>query len=129
MRHLVTLFTILLAFSLQSQDNGSVSGKILDAELYNEPLLMASISLKGTAWSARTNFNGNFEISDVTPGKYIMQIRFLGYEDVLLPIVIDQDNTTHINHSLKAKTLALPPDMVETDLISSKISPVTSNLK
>lgn len=128
MRYIVVLFIILLAFSLQAQDKGVVSGKILDAERYNEPLLMASISLKDTDWSTRTNFNGNFEITDVKPGKYMMQIRFLGYEDVFLPIVIDKDNTTHINHSLKAKTVTLP-DLVETDLISSKISPVSSNLK
>jgi iron complex outermembrane receptor protein len=128
MKYLIALFAILFAFSLQAQDKGVVSGKILDAERYNEPLLMASISLKGTAWSTQTNFNGNFEITDVTPGKYIMQIRFLGYEDVFLPIVIGQDNTTQINHSLKAKTLTRP-DMAETNLISSKTSPVTSNLK
>ena len=127
MRHLVTLFTILLAFSLQAQENGAVRGKILDAELYNEPLLMASISLKGTDWNTRTNFNGNFEITDVRPGKYIMQIRFLGYEEVFLPVVIDQDNTTYINQSLKAKTVTLP-DIAETDLISSKTNSSTSNL-
>ena len=128
MKQVFFLLVIALTLSLQAQDNGAVSGKILDAELYNEPLLMASISLKDTDWSTRTNFNGNFEITDVRPGKYIMQIGFLGYEDVFLPIVIDKDNTTHINHSLKAKTVTLP-DLVETDLISSKISPVASNLK
>jgi len=122
------LFVITLTLSLQAQEKGAIGGKILDAELYNEPLLMASITLEGTAWSAQTNFNGNFEITDVVPGEYVMKISFLGYEDVFLPIVIDKDNTTHINHSLKAKTVTLP-DLVETDLISSKISPVASNLK
>lgn len=72
MKRVITLFAILLTCCLQAQDKGVVSGKILDADRYNEPLLMASISLKGTTWSARTNFNGNFEITDVTPGKYIM---------------------------------------------------------
>jgi iron complex outermembrane receptor protein len=127
MKYALVLFAILSVFSLQAQDNGVVSGKILDAERYNEPLLMASISLNDTDWSTQTNFNGNFEITDVTPGKYILRIGFLGYEDVFLPIVIDQDNTTYINHSLKAKTITLP-DMVETDLISSKPNPVASDL-
>ena len=127
MKYALVLFAILSVFSLQAQDNGVVSGKILDAERYNEPLLMASISLNDTDWSTQTNFNGNFEITDVTPGKYILRIGFLGYEDVFLPIVIDQDNTTHINHSLKAKTITLP-DMVETDLISSKPNPFASDL-
>lgn len=128
MKHLLFFLTIALSLSLQAQDTGSVGGKILDAELYNEPLLMASISLKGTAWITRTNFNGNFEITDVVPGEYIMKISFLGYEDINLPIVVNQDKQTHINRSLKAKTIKLS-DMVETEFISNKKNSVTSDLK
>lgn len=118
----------MLVCSLQAQDKGSVSGKVLDTEMYNEPLLMASISLKGTTWSAQTNFNGNFEITDVTPGKYLLQISFLGYTDVQLPIVVTKGNATYINQSLKAKTIHLT-DVVEIDVSENRKNPGTTGLE
>lgn len=128
MKYLIIFLTIMFSFSLQAQEKGSIRGKVLDTELYNEPLLMANISLKGTTWNTRTNFNGNFEITDITPGNYIMKISFLGYEDVSLPIVVSEDNTTYINQSLKAKTVNLT-DVVETDFGSNKKNPITTGLE
>ncbi|KAA2219075.1 carboxypeptidase-like regulatory domain-containing protein [Maribacter flavus] len=103
------LFTTLM----YAQVTGSVRGKILDSEMFNEPLLMASVSLKNTDWSDQTNFNGNFEITDVAPGEYIMEINFLGYESLEVPIKIKEDEQLEILESLKAKTLTIPV-MAET---------------
>ncbi|TLF46297.1 carboxypeptidase-like regulatory domain-containing protein [Maribacter aurantiacus] len=103
------LFTTLM----YAQATGSVRGKILDSEMFNEPLLMASVSLKNTDWSDQTNFNGNFEITDVAPGEYIMEINFLGYESLEVPIKIKEDEQLEILESLKAKTLTIPV-MAET---------------
>lgn len=104
------LLFILFIFSISlsyGQNAGVVSGKILDAELYNEPLLMARVAIKNTDWATQTNFNGNFELVDIKPGDYILKISFLGYDDVELPIVVDQDNNTYITHSLSAKTIRI----------------------
>ena len=104
------LFFILFIFSISfsyGQNLGVVSGKILDAELYNEPLLMARVEIKNTDWVTQTNFNGNFELVDIKPGDYILKISFLGYDDVELPIAIDQNNNTYITQSLKARTMGI----------------------
>jgi iron complex outermembrane receptor protein len=127
MKQVLFLFVITLTLSLQAQEKGAIGGKILDAELYNEPLLMASITLEGTALSAQTNFNGNFEIIDVVPGEYVMKISFLGYEDVALPITIHQNTTTFISHSLKGKTIPFI-DIAETNSTASKEGLATSGL-
>ncbi|MFS4455138.1 carboxypeptidase-like regulatory domain-containing protein [Maribacter sp. 2304DJ31-5] len=106
MKNLLLTFS-LLSFSLSfAQDSGIVSGKILDAEMYNEPLLMAQVTLKNTEWSTRTNFNGNFEILDVTPGTYIIQITFLGYEPIERSIEIVGDSNIAILETLHAKSLS-----------------------
>lgn len=98
----------MLSFLIShAQNTGVVSGKILDAELYNEPLLMARVEIKNTDWVTQTNFNGNFELVDIKPGDYILKISFLGYDDVELPIAIDQNNNTYITQSLKAKTIRI----------------------
>ena len=101
---------MLVLFSVASsvaQATGEVGGKILDGELYNEPLLMAHVSIKNTDWSTQTNFNGNFEITGVNPGSYILEIQFLGYESVELPIEVKADQKIEIQQSIKAKALPL----------------------
>ena len=44
----------MVASFAYSQETGIVSGKILDAEMFNEPLLMASVSIENTDFSAVT---------------------------------------------------------------------------
>ncbi|MFT5738113.1 MAG: iron complex outermembrane receptor protein [Maribacter sp.] len=107
MKYLIFIFFVSFSLSLQAQDKGTVGGKILDAELYNEPLLMASVALKGTAWHAQTNFNGNFEITDIDSGAYTMKISFLGYEDVEVQLIVDNNSAIFVQHSLRAKAMIL----------------------
>lgn len=108
MRVLFFAIAVLFTTLIYAQATGSVRGKILDSEMFNEPLLMATVSLKNTDWSDQTNFNGNFEITDVAPGEYVMEINFLGYEPLEVPIEIKEDEQLEILESLKAKTLAMP---------------------
>ncbi|MDC6390933.1 carboxypeptidase-like regulatory domain-containing protein [Maribacter sp. PR1] len=101
------LFTFLVLFTTFSfaQSTGKISGKILDAEMFNEPLLMASISLKDTDWSDTTNFNGNFEITSIEPGTYILQIRFLGYESIEKVVHLAANEEIYLQEALSAKSL------------------------
>lgn len=106
MKKLIFLIFITLSALSYSQETTSIQGVIIDGELYNEPLLMANVTIKNTEWNTHTNFNGNFEIADVTPGNYTLQVRFLGYEDFETPITVTEGETTYVNCGLKAKTLA-----------------------
>lgn len=111
------LFILLFAFtsSLLGQDKAVISGKILDAEVYNEPLLMANVSLKGTAWSTQTNFNGNFELANVSAGAYTLQIDFLGYQRLELSISVLEGERLDILQVLSAKKIQLPTDFAALD--------------
>ncbi len=125
------LFGLLLVLSYVSasfgQVTGEVGGKILDGELYNEPLLMAHVSIKNTDWSTQTNFNGNFEITGVTPGSYVLEIQFLGYESEKLPIEVKADEKIEIFESLKAKSLPLIMVSESTDEEIVGIAPFYPN--
>ncbi len=100
------LIVFVLFFSLaQAQEYGVISGKILDAELYNEPLLMANVGLSDTDWSTQTNFSGNFELTDVVPGDYILHVDFLGYERLELFVTVSAGERLELIPSLKAKNL------------------------
>lgn len=70
-----------------------------------EPLLFANIELKDTPWSAQTNLNGNFEISGIVPGKYIIAIGFPGYETLEIPIDIEANKMVKVQKGLFAKSI------------------------
>ena len=102
----------------------------MDGELYDEPLLMATVSLQNTDLTTQTNFNGNFEITDVTPGSYILEIRFLGYESTTLPIEVKADEKIEIYQSVKAKALPLQLISESTDnKIVGELTSESSNSK
>lgn len=101
------LLLMLCAFSF-GQETGTIQGKILDGELFNEPLLMATVSIKNTTLSTQTNFRGNFEFNDLTPGSYEVLVQFLGYEAIEIPVKILAGEREVILETLRAKTLALP---------------------
>lgn len=71
-------------------------------EMDGEPLLFANVNLKNTSFLEQTNFHGNFEFTDVTPGTYTMVVSFLGYETMEFPLVVEAGNTTSVNKSLTA---------------------------
>ena len=128
MKQVVFVFLFLVFHLSSAQSRGVLSGKILDSEMYNEPLLMASVSLKDTPWRTQTNFNGNFEITKVVPGNYILQISFLGYETLELPVTVNQNRSTFINHSLKAKKIKMM-DITEVNVLSKEEASFTYGLK
>jgi AMMECR1 domain-containing protein len=102
-------FLLFITFSLSyAQETGTIKGKILDGELFNEPLLMASVTLKNTELNTNTNFNGNFEIENIQPGQYNLIVAFLGYEGLELPVTVVAGEQLDVFETLHAKTLAIP---------------------
>ncbi|HDZ04628.1 hypothetical protein LCGC14_0080350 [marine sediment metagenome] len=102
MKTIFLLLTLIISIYAFGQENSSIQGNILDGELFNEPLLMANVSIENTAISTHTNFRGNFEFDDLTPGSYNVVVQFLGYETIELPVTVAPGETTNIQASLKA---------------------------
>ena len=85
---------------LFSQNQGGIKGTITDKAMNNEPLLMANIQLKGSQVISQTNFHGNFEISDLYVGNYVLVISYLGYETIEIPVTIEKNEIAHITADL-----------------------------
>jgi len=111
-----TLFFLafVCTLSLFAQEEGAIKGTVYDMEMNNEPLLFADVQIKDTKFKTQTNFRGNFEISNIEPGNYILKITFLGYEAHEIPVQVTASNTLQITQGLQAKTLSLP-DMTFAD--------------
>lgn len=82
-----------------SQNKGSVSGVISDKESKNAPLAYANVSLKNTTYAVTTDLDGKYKIS-AESGNYTLQISFIGYETVEVPITIKANENLKVNKSI-----------------------------
>ncbi|MBT2163483.1 carboxypeptidase-like regulatory domain-containing protein [Zobellia barbeyronii] len=124
-----TLFFLafICTLNLFAQEQGAIRGTIFDMEMNNEPLLFAEVQIKDTKFKTQTNFRGNFEISNVEPGDYILKVTFLGYESFEVPVEIVASNTLEITQGLKAKTLSLSDmSFADENTLQNSESAITS---
>jgi iron complex outermembrane receptor protein len=120
MRYLFFGLALSLGMALHAQDQGTVSGRIMDAEMYGEPLLMANVAITETSERTMTNFHGNFEFTNLEPGDYTLQVSFLGYKDLKLPITVKAGQHLEINGTLNAKELQMAVEPTLTSNIDTE---------
>ena len=63
--------------------SGKVTGTLLDANT-KEPLIGATVGIKGTTIGAITNVDGNYLMLNVAPGTYVLEARYIGYATVVV---------------------------------------------
>lgn len=118
---------VFTTFSTFSQENGTINGNLSDQEFSQEPLLFATVQLKNTGKVTQTNFHGNYEFKDVSPGEYTVVFSFLGYEAKEVVVHVKKDEILKINHQLKQKTLEF--EETSTDVSDLKnVSPTVVGL-
>ncbi|MEL6593890.1 MAG: carboxypeptidase-like regulatory domain-containing protein, partial [Bacteroidota bacterium] len=82
MKQILSLFCLcLLSLSAWSQ-NGTLSGKVTDAES-GEALAGATVIIIGTYQGTYTDAAGNYSIKGVKPGDYSIKYSFVGYADAI----------------------------------------------
>lgn len=92
-RFILLLLFILLGTSIYAQNSISIKGKIIDSEV-QETLPGASILIISESDSINiqgtiTNEKGDFHIK-ARPGRYNLQVSFIGYKDIKKSITIDK---------------------------------------
>ncbi|MFA6981164.1 MAG: TonB-dependent receptor [Ignavibacteriaceae bacterium] len=98
---------LLFSVGLFAQ-TGKVSGRVTDLET-GEPLIGASVMIQGTNLGSATNLNGEYIILNVSPGKYSVVAKYVGYR---------QAETTNLNVSVNLTTEAnfkLPSEAFRQD--------------
>ncbi|MBD0850398.1 carboxypeptidase-like regulatory domain-containing protein [Maribacter arenosus] len=107
MNKITFLLAFLFALNILAQDKGSLSGRVLDMGLNNEPMLMAYVALKDYSQKVETNFHGNFEFKNIPVGKHTLVVGYTGYETVEIAVHITKDKTSRIRCGLYQKTIVL----------------------
>lgn len=90
----------------ETQQQGKVSGTVTDAS--GEPIIGASIAVRGTSQGTITDLDGNFTLSNVSP-KGTLIISYLGYSTVNL----DVNGQSVINITLKEDSKMLDEVVIQ----------------
>ena len=114
MKHIFLLFILMTSLTTYAQNTGSITGKLIDLDYNNEPLVFANILIKGTIKGTTSDFDGIYEINNVEPGTHTVIYSFIGYETQEIDVEIIANKETKINVSMKASTASLNEILIQT---------------
>ncbi len=126
MKHLITLFILLFTSFCFSQHAGLITGKLLDKEFNNNPLVFADVTIKGTSIKSSTDQTGLFFIENLEDGDYTLVCSFVGYETKELKVKVVSGTSKFIKTSLSASTVSLL-DLTSVANISEKTNKTELN--
>ena len=84
-RIMLTLVCLLAAIGWVAAQNSPITGIVISAE-DNEPIIGASVLVKGSTTGAVTDLDGKFTITDAPAGAKILQVSFVGMITQEVPI-------------------------------------------
>ena len=115
MKYLLTTLLLFVATIGMAQSTGSIVGKITDKEMNDEPLPFANVMIAGSTMGTTTDMDGLFEIANVEPGTYTVQISFIGYKTLeLKDVVVTAGKVTNVSAALGADSQMLDEVVVTT---------------
>ncbi|NNF19759.1 MAG: TonB-dependent receptor plug domain-containing protein, partial [Flavobacteriaceae bacterium] len=88
---------------MSAQSTGTITGKLIDKEVNDEPLAFANVLLKGTTKGTTSDFDGLFEIGNLEPGSYTVVFSYLGYETVeRADVIVEAGKATSLEIPMSA---------------------------
>ena len=119
MRTVLLFFALLLSTTVWAQ-TGIVQGRISDANT-NEPIPFANVILQGTTTGASSDLDGNYEIRNITPGLYNVEVSFLGYKSkVEYEVQVFNNKPALVNFSLEEDSKTLDAVVVKANPFEKK---------
>jgi TonB-dependent receptor len=100
MLKLVQTFLFFFISTVLLSQSGRITGKVIDAKT-GETLPGATVLIDGTNKVASTDFDGNFSINNITPGKVTIVASYISYDSKkLLDVSVVANDVTNINIQL-----------------------------
>lgn len=139
-RFVATLAFLLIAIGWMMAQNSPIKGVVISAE-DNEPVIGASVLIKGTTIGTVTDIDGNFTITDAPRDAKILQVSFVGMlpqEVAITPGIIkvmlkgdskllDEVVVTALGIAKKEKSLTYSTQVVNGDELSRVKDPNMMN--
>lgn len=79
MKKFLLIILFFISGLLLAQGTGKIVGTVTDVNT-GEPLLGVNVAVKGTYYGAATDLDGNFSITNITPGTYTVEVSLIGFK-------------------------------------------------
>lgn len=112
---LITGGILLLFYSTGLAQTGIVKGKITDVKT-SETLIGTTVLIQGTTQGTITNFEGEFILQKIDPGKYNLVISFISYQTKIVQVEVESGKETIVDVALEPATL----DIGEVQVVAKK---------
>ena len=126
MKYLVSLLFILAAVSLNGQREGTVQGRVLDAES-GEPMVAVNISADRRTGTI-SGEAGEFSLS-LSPGTHLMEFFYVGYEVAKRNIRLSGGETLVLEIRMRTTSKMLDEVVVSAGKYEQKLSDVTVSME
>lgn len=125
MRTFLFLVNSFFSVCIFSQ-NAVIKGRVSDA-VNNEPIPFANIVVLGTERGVSSDVDGNFVISNLTPGLYTLQASFVGYKKkTLFEILVNNAFPAYVEFKLEQEATTLEGfEVVASPFNKTEESPVS----
>jgi len=118
-RALIFVFLTIVSSQILAQ-TGIIQGRIA-AATNNESIPFANVVILGTTTGASSDLDGNFEIKNLTPGLYNVQVSFLGYvSQVEYEIQVFNNKPSQVDFSLEEDSKTLDAVVVKANPFEKK---------
>ncbi|MCF8276262.1 MAG: TonB-dependent receptor [Flavobacteriales bacterium] len=119
MRLFITAVMLIISIGVNAQ-TGIVSGRIADAK-NNEPIPFANVVIQGTTIGASSDLDGKYEIKNITPGLYNVEVSFLGYKSkVEYEVEVFNNKPAQVNFNLEEDSKTLEAVVVKANPFQKK---------
>jgi outer membrane receptor protein involved in Fe transport len=108
---LLTIGLVLIASLSVFSQSGTLKGKVIDKTTKEViPFVNIIVELGGTQSGGTTSdFDGNYTIKPITPGKYNLKASFVGYKPVMVQgVVIKSDQISFQNIEMESTMVEIP---------------------
>lgn len=120
-KYVIVLILTLSGLNLFAQ-NGKIAGKVIDKKT-GEDLIGVTVVIEGTAFGAATDYEGNFTINNVKPGKYILVASYVSYnKKVISDVSVNAGEVVKINIAMEESKKDLQEVVINSTLIKETAS-------
>lgn len=104
---LLFFFLSFIAFTISQAHEATLSGKILSS-YSNQPMVGATVTLKGTSYATVTDGNGFFQFTDIPARDYTVVIERKGYYKMERLVDLKPDEELKLNLFVYPELISLP---------------------
>ncbi|HDR52559.1 MAG TPA: TonB-dependent receptor, partial [Mariniphaga anaerophila] len=128
MKNLIFSLSFILFTLFSFAQKGGLKGTVTDSKT-GESLVGTTIIVQGTTTGTITDFDGNFNLPELTAGPYNLVISFISYESQIIRVEIEAGAETVLNVQLEPATVDIGEVQVVAKRRTDTDMSIISNLK